>query len=499
MKNALLGRKPTPAAIPTPDPVWTGRESRRNFQESSRAEDVGYTNLIGGSWRRDLPAAQYDRHLRVCTDLWRENPVAKKGIQNIRAFVAAEGFQVKSLCKDPDKRAIIQSALDFHFRQNRWKSMGGQRIETLAVEGEWDYAITAPNPITGHVRIAKINPEEISGIQADPMDAETMHRVHFTKARREIVANADGTATEYEHDYLDVVRRDDTTGRLIGRVLHLPINQLCGQTRGWSDLMVVADYLDSLDLLVVGEVDRHRLMKVFAWIVKLTGADPKTLEARKTKLRQEGPPTSGDLLITDGTEEWETKTPALNLQESVLFCEFLLMLIFGGLNMPQHWYSQGGDVNKATAGEMGTPVMAQVRSRKELIMEFILQEHEIAIFILYQMGILPPDITPADLAIEVLSRDPERNAYNLIGKMLLELGQALQLGQAQGWVTPEDAAKKFTEAAQSLGMGEFTGPATTLGQAQAIVTEAIARAQGKAEKEPEKIMRQSNEEFAIRW
>lgn len=422
--------------------------------------------------------------------------MAKKGIQNFRAFVAAEGFQVRSTCKDPAKRAILQAQIDFHFRANNWKAKGGQRIETLGVEGEWTYALTEPNPITGHVRIAKINPEEIKAIEPETMDSETMATIHLCKERIETVTYSDGSQEERTYETLDVVRRDDLTGRLKGKALHLPINQLTGQTRGWSDLMVVADYLDSLDLLVVGEVDRHRLMKVFAWVVKIMGADPATLEKRRTELKGEGPPTSGDLLITDGTEEWETKTPALNLQESVLFCEFLLMLIFGGLNMPQHWYSQGGDVNKATAGEMGTPVMAQVRARKELVMEFLLQEHELALFTLYDLRKLPPDITVADLTIEVLSRDPERSSYDQIGRMLSELGTALAQAETSRWITSEDASRKFCQAAEALGLGEFQRP-STLDQARAIIAEAVAK--GQAAADPEKMLRQSNEEFACRW
>lgn len=435
----------------------------------------------------------------MCQELWKENPVAKKGIQNFRSFVAAEGFTVRSTCQDPKKQAILQTQIDQHLRINNWKFAAGKRIETLAVEGEWDYQIPTPNPITGHFRIAKINPEEISAIEPDGLDAETMVRATLSVPRTETVYQVDGTSYQIEHKNLEIVHRDPITGRLRGNLLHLPINQLTGQTRGWSDLLVVADYLDSLDLLNVGEVDRHRLMKVFAWVVKITGADPKTVLKRKEELRREGPPQSGDLLITDGSEEWDTKTPALNPQESVLFCEFLLMLIFGGLNMPQHWYSQGGDVNKATAGEMGTPVMSQVRARKELVMEFLLWSVELALFHLYEGGFLPPEITPLDLTIEVLSGDPERNTYNEVGKILAELGAALDLAATKQWITSADAGKKFRQAAESLGLGQFLEPlpsAATPQQMAAQIQESI-RLQ-TADREAKKMAR-TNEEWSKHW
>lgn len=454
---------------------------------------------MGGNWRRDLPTNQYDKHLRVCQELWKENPVAKKGVQNFRSFVASEGFHVRSTCKDPKKQPILQTQIDQHLRINNWKFAAGKRIETLAVEGEWDYQILTPNPITGHCRIAKVNPEDIKAINPDALDSETMVTATLCNPRTETVYQPNGTHYTIEHTELEIVRRDPITGRLKGNLLHLPINQLTGQTRGWSDLLVVADYLDSMDLLVVGEVDRHRLMKVFAWVVKISGADPKTVLKRKQELRQEGPPQSGDLLITDGSEEWDTKTPALNLQESVLFCEFLLMLIFGGLNMPQHWYSQGGDVNKATAGEMGTPVMAQVRARKELVMEFLLWEVEIALWHLYEGGFLPPEITPKDLTIEVLSQDPERNTYQAVGQMLAELGAALDLAASKNWITGSDAGKKFRQAAESLGLGQFLEPlpsSATPEQMSAAIQESL-RLQA-ADREAKKITR-NNEEWSRHW
>lgn len=504
LAGALIGRTTTEA----PKDTWTSADSGRRvrkMQESDRGEDYGYTNLIGGSWRRDLSMSQYDRHLRICADLWRENPVAKKGVQNFRAFVAAEGFQVRSTCKDPEKRAILQARLDEHFRLANWKFKGGQRIETLAVEGEWNYAVTDPCPHTGHIRICKINPEDIKGIKPDPMDAETMVCATLNKKRIETVSDAAGNTKEVEFEELPLVRRCVRTGRLVGKLLHLPINQLTGQTRGWSDIMVVADYVDSLDLLVVGEVDRHRLMKVFSWFVKIIGADPKTYAKRKEELQKDGPPQSGDLLIGDGTEEWTTVTPSLNLQESVLFCEFLLMLIFGGLNMPQHWYSQGGDVNKATAGEMGTPVMAQVRARKELVMEFQLWEHELALFTLLDQGKLPPEIVAADLTIEVISRDPERSSYLQVGQMLTELSVALAAAVTNKWITNLDASKKFRQAAEALGLGEFQEvaelpPGASLKQAQAAITEALTRGHIEAQKpENQRFLRHTNEEFAALW
>lgn len=359
---------------------------------------------------------------------------------------------MKATSQNDEARKKVQEAINTHWQLNEWEEKTSQRVETLNVEGEWDYWVGQPNRYNGHYKIHKLLPEIITEIERSRTDAETLTKVHFAGA-----LEFDLGGQSFAKSEMDIVRRNFMTGRITGEVLHLGINRLSGQTRGWSDLIVVADYLDALESLLLGEVDRAKLQRSFIWEIILRGSDVKAREERKRKLLQEGPPEPASLIIRDESEEWNPKAPALNLQESIAFLEFLLSIIFGGLNMPQHFFSQGGDVNKATASEMGGPVWSLVRDRKRQIMAFLRLEVELALQILLERGFLG-NLSPADLSFEVISRDPERNSYNLIGQMLGELEATFASGVEHGFLTHQDAGRSLRNACSQLGLGDFAEP-----------------------------------------
>jgi hypothetical protein len=496
------GARPTQTPAPDPD-----EPQERSLKESSRVEDLGYRRLLGGSWKRgvddtlrNVESGKLLRSLKVWVDLWRENPIAKKGIGNLKAFVCSEGFQARSTCSDQEKRKIIQASINTHMNLNNWPMKTPERVETLLVEGEWNYFVTAPHPHTGHVRICRIEPESISDITCHKMDSETLDTATLAGALMEERLDDQGNVSEVEHKTLKIVRRSFQNHRLYGNLLHLGLNKLSGQRRGLGMLHVVADYLDALDEVTVSEVDRARLMKAFVWHIVMHGASPDAVEKRRQQEQENGPPAPGTTVISNETEEMRAIAPVLNLQECIAFCNYLMSICFGALWMPQHWFSQGGDVNKATAGEMGTPVYAHIRELKQLIMEFLMLELEIALFQLYNLGKFPPEIQPKDLTIEVSSRDPERTSYVAIGTMLSELGAALAAGQNAGWIEPADASRAYRQAATQLGLGEFPEPPQLdqkanfdpLGTAQEIVQEALRK--NSASSSSEGLITLTNEE-----
>lgn len=419
---------------------------------------------------------EYDRHLLICQNLWKENPVAKKGIQNIRSFVASEGFRVKATSQNDEARQKVQAAINEHWRLNEWDEKTSLRVETLGVEGEWNYWVGPPNPYTGHIKISKLLPECITEIERSRTDAETLTKVHFAGG-----LEFDMGGQSFAKSEMEIVRRNHMTGRITGEVLNLGVNRLSGQTRGWSDLIVVADYLDALESLLLGEVDRAKLQRSFIWEIVLKGSDTAAREKRKATLLAEGPPEPATLIIRDESEEWNAKAPILNLQESIAFLEFLLSIIFGGLNMPQHFFSQGGDVNKATASEMGGPVWALVRDRKRSIMAFIRLEIELALQILSDRGFLG-GLKPEDMTFEVISRDPERNSYNLIGSMLGELEATFAKGVEHAFLTHQDAGRSLRNACSQLGLGDFAEPdPADIAEAKAQIRNKMASERNRLE------------------
>ena len=129
------------------------------------------------------------------------------------------------------------------------------------------------------------------------------------------------------------------------------------------------------------------------------------------------------------------------------------------MDLPEHYYYSAGSVNRASAKEMSDHIYAGIRDRKREIADFLLLEHNIALQVasqvetsrLYQM-------TSKQLEIKVTSRDPERDALDVIGQHLLAFGQSLLVATSEGWLSNEQAGQQFRQAASAIGLDELEAP-----------------------------------------
>lgn len=482
----ILRRSPAPAPVAPPsqprrltqgvrEPGWVSvREALEKPGVGGSIpgdSDFGYRRVTGEDDRRDLSPVRWDYQLRLANWLWASHPVAKKCIQNTRNFICGTGFRIQALSENEAIRNKVQGLLEKWWALNDWDTELSRRVESLSVEGEWVYYCPQPNPYTGHWRMCKILPENVKGITRDRLNAEQLDTVQLSEP---IVTWHSGERRELEH--LSILRVCCHTEKLVGNCLHLGINRLSAQTRGFSDLLAVADHLDLFDTVLFTEAERIQIQRAIVYDVTLKGTSGDKLTARKNELEQKGPPRPGALNAHTEDEQWQILAPSLNIGEAIEFCRFLLSLSLGGLHTPEHWFAEGGDVNKATSDNMGGPAFAQIRERKREIVAFQSRAAQLALQRYQEVGVLSPDLTADDLAFQIVSRDPEQSAYQAIGAVLQAVGQGLQIGQVQGWFTAAEAARAYRQAASHLGLGEFPGVPTaeTLDAARQQVANQMA-------------------------
>jgi hypothetical protein len=387
---------------------------------------------------------------KICQYLYRANPIAKRGIKNLCSFVTSEGFAPRATCEDDRHRDYMQAWLDEWWAKNGWDRLLPKRYETLAVEGEWFFWRGGPNA-RGISRMCYLRPERIAEVEVDELDAERFHRVKLSPSLEFV--DSEGKR-EFRHE-LSVADEECP----YGEVLYFQLNALVGQTRGFSDLLVVADWLDQLDTVILTEVERVQYQRAFSWFVKLTGVEPGKLLEAQARIQEDGPPGPGGVLVHNETEEWDAKSPQLHLEDSVEFIKFIMHLCFGGLYMPEHFYATGGDVNKATSANMDTPIFAVARDRKKDLKEFLRLAISLDLKQARAMGVFAAAGMTEEKCFhfEIHSKDPDRSAYDLLGEMLNTFGMAMQLGQGEGWITPVEAAQAFRMAANGMGLGDFPG------------------------------------------
>lgn len=443
-------------------PIASGSHSGRiDILEGEGAPKSLARTPITRDTRRDLTGMKQERMRDISRHLWRSNPVAKRGIQNLRSFVTSEGFAVRATAADESKRKRVQRYLDMWWRENRWELMLKKRIETLSVDGELFFWIAPPDS-RGMRKLCYILPEHVKSVQRDGLDAERLDKVILSPP-----LEFEYQGKKHRKAELSIADEDHPDGEC----LILQINSLSGQTRGLSDLLVVADHLDGLDTLLNTEIERVQFQRSYAWFVEIDSEDESKVIAARDNIRKLGPPGPGSVHVHAKSEQWDPKSPRLHLEDSVAFIKMVLVLCFGGLYMPEHYFASGGDVNKATSQQMDTPIFTLTRDRKKDTKAFLRLGAEIALRAFAQAGVFV-GFSEEDFKFEVVSRDPDRSAYDLIGEMLLSLGESLRLGVEQGYLSDVEAAQAFRIAASGLGLGDFPG----------VDEDSLSKARDRAEK-----------------
>jgi len=495
------------------EPSRSERLDEARFSTSTGVRDDGFRSIY--QRLRDLTPYQHAEHLRVCRDLWQANPLAKRAVQIITDLVVSNGIEIVATSKNEASKAIVQAEIDEIDLNLRLSKMFAQRVQELTMFGEltqmqftreWD----------GRVKLGFVQPESIDHVEANPADAEDLRFVVLntpvtvrTSREKPTDLTDDQTAERMRvnGEWLWEVRQtrfrivhevQRQNGRTLeGDVFHFGINRLSGATRGLSDLLPVADWLDRFMQLLGSECDRARLLKAFLFHAKLAGADEAEVERYTQKLRKEAalPPKPGTTLITSDKVSWEAVSPDLKTADMIELLRLVMEVVLGALGIPLHFWSSGENSNRATADAQSVPVFASVRRRQDFVRDMY---HDQVRFCLQQIRRERPTcqlarVPEEDLCFEVRILDVDRRQYAVLGSFLQQLVAALVQAEAAGYVSSEEAGRMFRDSASALGF-EFDEAdrksltheeqATPMTAAQALLRKYMAKQQPRVEPTP---------------
>jgi hypothetical protein len=191
--------------------------------------------------------------------------------------------------------------------------------------------------------------------------------------------------------------------------------------------------------------DRVRINKyktAFLWDIQLAGADAKTIDRKRMQYAY--PPEPGSIVVHNESETWSAVQPKIDAGDAEADGHAIKMMIAVGAGLPEHYLSEGGDVNRATAAEMGLPTYRKFQRRQDevggmlrAIMDRVLDEAVKA----GKLGantdrsyrILFPELAPGDNAV----------AAQAVAGMLPALLSAHQAG----WMSRETGMRLLYEMA----------------------------------------------------
>ena len=340
-----------------PDPGQPVREAafREAYGETIDADEDQWRRLTGDS-TRDLSPMTQAKMQKIAHYLWEQNLLANRLIELPVAYLLAEG--VKLTVKDEEN----QKTLDRFWKDpiNEMALKLPKKVREMAIFGEqvWPAFV---NEHDGMVRLGYLDPALIATVVKDPDNPEQTIGIVAMK-------NKKGVARRYRaiingpEDVFTARTQAIREKFADGDAFYFPINDLSSGTRGRSDLLSQADWMDGYDQFLWGELSRYDLLRSFLWDVTLKGASPDEV---KTRSREISAPKPASVRVHNDSETWQDVTPDLKAVDTEAGARLFRNHVLGGATMPEHWFGGGGDVNRAVGAEMSEPTIKMYAMRQQ--------------------------------------------------------------------------------------------------------------------------------------
>lgn len=394
--------------------------------------------------RRDLSPLSQSRMRDMALYLWESNLLANRLIELPLAYLLAEGVVLK--CKDEANQVILKRFWRDPINQIDLKLP--KKVRELALYGEQCYPAFV-NEHSGHVRLGYLDPALIQTVVVDPDNPEQPIGIITVKDRKG-VARRFRVIVNGPEDIFTSRTQDIRATFTDGEAFYFTVNDLSNGRRGRSDLLAQIDWLDGYDQFLFGELDRSQFMRAFLWDVTLTGATPEEV---KTRAREISAPAPGSVRVHNDAEKWDAVSPDLKAADSSENARLFRNHVLGGGTIPEHWYGGGGDVNRASAAEMGEPTFKMFSMRQTFIKHML---ESIGFYVLRQAALASgagePD--PDDEAFEVEAMFPELTARDTskYAQALQQVVVAAGMAVEKGFITPATAIKLINTIAGRLGV-----------------------------------------------
>lgn len=327
------------------------------------ADEDNWRRLSDDS-RRDMSPVSQARMRETALYLWETNLLANRMIELPLAYMLAEGVALQ--VTDEDAQHWLNA-----FWNDPINLMGIKLIEKvreLAIYGEQCWP-TFVNKMTGHVRLGYLDPELIETVVTDPDNGTQPIGIITRKDKKgnylklKIIINGPESCFSEKAQKIRETFED-------GECFYFAINKISNGRRGRSDLLAPADWVDGYDQFLFGELERTNFLRAFVWDVTLTGATKEEVAERAKTMK---PPSSGSMRVHNDSEDWNSVSPDLKSGDTEATGRTLRNHALGGSTIPEHWFGGGGDVNRATASEMGDPTV-KVFSMRQQFIKFMLEE-----------------------------------------------------------------------------------------------------------------------------
>jgi hypothetical protein len=396
------------------------------------SEEDYYWRRLSDNWSHKdvLPATYLDIH-NQCYEAYNANPLANAIIEMGVNLCLGDGLQVTSTNKK------IQKVID-RFWKNRSNRMSTRQFDLaleLALYGElFLHYFVSP---AGDVTLRQIDPSLVDELECNPEDIEDLRRIHTRPV-------SITPTSEYQPQLLDPTMKGHWY-TVPTDVEHFAINKVSNAKRGKSDLATLLPWMRRYKDWLIDRVRINKYKSAFLWDVKLSGADRAAIQAKMMEYAR--PPEPGSVLVHNESEDWKAVQPQIGADDVSSDGHAIKLMVAMGAGLPEHWLSEGGDVNRATAAEMGLPVLKRYQRRQDFLVVVFRSILDRVLSEARNAGRLPRTTDLENYEVTFPRILPEDSVDT--GMTSWHMAQGLQIARSMGIISDETASNLFLEALRS--------------------------------------------------
>jgi len=424
-------------------------------------EDYGFRKLTGTNTKQ-LNTVDQKKMQKICYWLYDTNGIAHRMAERYKDFVVGDGMSF--FCRDNSVMDILVQ--HWEDDQNRWELKQYQKIMELSIYGE-QYFPAFVNDVNGAVRLGYVDPEMVNKVDTDPENPEKQisFEVNFAnkpEPRSFKIINLDTEAGSSTFDYLT------------GEAFFFSINSVANQPRGRSDLLTLADSIDSYEQYLFNRSERSELLTRIIYDLECTGLNQKDI---KELLKSLPIPQSNEFFAHNEKVKLDVKSPELGSQDASAEAKLLFNHILAGSGFPPHWFAGGEGLTRATATAMDLPTKKQLKTRQRYFKWMVSRIFRYCI----HQAILKKRIDPVLKNIPVKINLPkiEEKETEIIAGALVNLTNSLVAAVEETWITKEMASKVYLYVLSNIGMDidddDITEAVTTKESIDARLREIYSR------------------------
>ncbi len=415
-----------------------------DFASSGDDEPTYYGYRGYGQALRDLLAGRHKAALEASWEMYITNPLAKRLLELKRDFIVGEGITFQA--EDDSVQEVLESF--WNDPVNRLDSWVFQMALELGLWGEQIYPVfvrTGEDVGWGdnRVRCGVIDPLRVRKVVTDPENVRIKTEVHVVGPGNRTIKYGIVRASGEGKDRGKLVVPENFDGKAC---FYFSVNSLSNSTRGIPDLLAQSDWLKQYDQYLFNVLEREAFIKYFVWDLLMKGATKEQIRARLKEVKM---PRPGSVLGHNENEEWKPISPDLHQAGSQIAGRQILTHIVGTFGFPEHWFGRGEAATRATAKEMGEPVIKSLTSRQRYFREML---RDMLKFVIDQAIIAGKVKEEVERKFVLNMPDVSVRDTGTAATALLQASQALVLATQQRYVTQEKAVEIFGQISAQLGV-----------------------------------------------